>query len=214
MNQRVLICALAAVATVLPLAAQRGGGDNDPDRAVKGSAFPAGWSMRPDRGNAAQTNFTEAGGTFHFVMGPAGTFYNPGWTKSGDFKFSARVKQVKAPSHPTSYGLMIGGSDLAADNQTYTYFLVRNQGDYFIASREGAQRPVIVNWTRHEAVAAQAPDGTQVNTLGIQVQGGDAIFTVNGKEVTRMAKDKIHTNGLFGFRIGHNMDVDIDQVTR
>src|SRR5262245_40791418 len=113
---------LAAMAT-LPLLSQ----DNDPDRAVKGTGkFPAGWSARPDRGSADSLVFTESGGVFHFAMGSAGTFYNSGWTKSGDYKYSARLTQTKAPTHPISYGLIIGGSNMGAPNQSYTYFLVRN----------------------------------------------------------------------------------------
>jgi hypothetical protein len=204
---------LLALTATLSLLAQRGG-DNDPDRAVTGGKFPAGWSVRPDRGGADQINFTQTGGVYHFAMGPAGTFYRSDWTKSGDYTFSARLTQKQAPSHPISYGLMIGGSDLAGPNQTYTYFLVRNQGDYYIANKEGDKRPsAVVNWTANPAIAAQASDGKQTNTLGIQVQGDNVIFTVNGKEVTRLPRSKVHTDGLYAFRIGHNLDVDVDQVT-
>jgi hypothetical protein len=203
---------LIALASALPAAAQ----DNDPDRAVSGGGkFPANWKARADRGTADQINFTQAGDVFHFVMGPAGTFFNAGWTKSGNYSYSARLTQTKAPSHPTSYGLMIGGSDLAGPKQTYTYFLVRNQGDFYIANKEGNAPPVtVVNWTPNAAIAKQGPDGKQTNTLGIQVQGDNVIFTVNGTEVTRLAKSRVHTDGLNGFRIGHNLDVDVDQVKR
>jgi hypothetical protein len=50
--------------------------------------------------------------------------------------------------------------------------------------------------------------------LGAQVQGDEVIFTVNGTEVTRVEKSKLHTDGMYGFRIGHNLDVDVDQVKR
>src|SRR4051794_21179323 len=108
---------LFALVSTVPMAGQRGG-DNDPDRAVSGGKFPAGWSARPDRGTADQINFTQAGDAFHFTMGPAGTFYRSDWTKSGNYNFSARLTQRSAPSHPVSYGLMFGGSDLAGPNQT------------------------------------------------------------------------------------------------
>ena len=191
------------------------GGDNDPDRAVKGGSLPEGWSVRPDRGTANQINVTLAGDVYHFAMGPAGTFYRSDWTKSGGYQFSARLTQTKAPTHPISYGLMMGGSDLAGATQTYTYFLVRNQGEYYIANREGDKRPVtVVTWTAHPAIVKQGADGRQTNTLGIQPQGDDVIFTVNGTEVTRLPKSKVHTDGMYGFRIGHNLDVDVDQVKR
>jgi hypothetical protein len=215
--KRTLFCSFAALAMFTLAAVGQGpkGGDNDPDRAVTGGKFPAGWSVRPDRGTADQINFTEAGGVMSFVMGPAGTFYNAAWTKSGNYKFSARVAQTKAPSHPTSYGVSFGGRDLAGPMQTYSYFLVRQSGEYYIANRDGDARPMAVQpWTAHAAIAKQGADGKQANVLGVEVQGANVIFTVNGQEVTRVEKAKLHTDGLFGMRIGHNMDVQVDQVTK
>ena len=190
--------------------------ESDPDRAVTGSGrFPAGWSVRPDRGTAAQINFTQAGEVLHCTMGPAGTFYNSDWMKSGNFEYAARLTQLKAPSHPISYGLMVGGSNLATSMQTYTYFLVRNQGEYFVANREGDAPPkTVADWTPHTAINKQGPDGRQTNALGVRVQGDVVVFTVNGQEVTRLPKSRIHTDGMYGFRIGHNLDVDVDQVKR
>ena len=211
---KTLLCTLLCISLyAIPAAAQ---GDNDPDRAVKGSVkFPAGWSVRPDRGTADQVQFSQTGDVYHFTMGSAGTFYDGAWMKSGNYQFSARLTQKAAPSHPISYGLMIGGSNLAGDMQTYTYFLVRNQGEYFIANREGNARPItVVNWTVNPAIVKQGADGRQTNTLAIQVQGDNVIFTVNGAEMTRLPKSKIHADGLYGFRIGHNLDVDADQVKR
>lgn len=190
--------------------------DNDPDRKIiRGGKVPTGWSVRPDRGTPDQLNFTIEGGIYRFEMGPAGTFYRADWSKSGDYKFSARLTQMKAPSHPISYGLMFGGTDLAGESQTYSYFLVHNRGEYYIANREGNKKPVtVVNWTSHSAIAKEGSDGRQTNTLGVQVQGEEVIFTVNGSEVTRLPKSKLHTDGMYAFRIGHNLDVDVDQISR
>jgi hypothetical protein len=207
-------CILVTGLIVMSVAvAQRG--DNDPDRAVSGGNFPSGWSVRPDRGAPDQIKFSQTGDIDHFAMGSAGTFYNPAWMKSGNYKFSARLTQKAAPSHPISYGLMFGGSNLAGDMQTYSYFLVRNLGEYFVANREGNARPTtVVNWTANPAIVKQGADGRQTNTLGVQVQGDNVIFSVNGTEMTRLPKSKVHTDGLYGFRIGHNLDVDVDQVSR
>jgi hypothetical protein len=189
--------------------------DNDPDRAVKGKGFPAGWNARPDRGTAAQINFTEAGGVSHFVMGPAATFFNSGWTKTGDYKYSARLTEQKKASHPTSYGIMFGGKDIAGPMQTYSYFLVRQGGEFYVANRDGDAPPkTVVGWTANPAIVKEGADGKQANTLGVEVQGNNVILSVNGKEVTRLQKNQVHTDGLIGFRIGHNLDVDVDQVSR
>jgi len=207
---------LRSTAFLLALAALPSFAQSDPDRAVAGNGkFPAGWNARPDRGTADQIVFTQAGDVFHFGMGSAGTFYRTDWTKTGDRKLSARLTQLKAPSHPISYGLMFGGSDLAGPKQTYSYFLVRNQGEFFIANKDGDARPTtVVDWTPNPVIVKQGADGKQTNALGIQVQGENVIFTVNGTEVTRLPKSKVHTDGLYGFRIGHNLDVDVDQVSR
>jgi hypothetical protein len=141
--------------------------DDDPDRSIKGGKFPAGWSVTPDRGSADQISYVLSEGVYHFAMGPAGTFYSSNWTKSGDFQLSARLTQKQAPSHPISYGLMIGGSSLGTPNETYSYFLVRNTGEYYIANREGDRtwfsphifsdkQPVtVVGWTAHRAITGR-----------------------------------------------------------
>jgi hypothetical protein len=190
--------------------------DNDPDRKViRGGKIPAGWSVRPDRGTADQINFTIADDVYRFEMGPAGTFYRADWTKSGDYEFSARLTQTKAPTHPISYGLMFGGKDLEGERQTYTYFLVHNKGEYYIANREGNEKPItVVNWTAHPAIVKQGDDGRQTNTLSVRVRGDEVIFTINSTEVTRLPKSKLHTEGMYAFRIGHNLDVDVDRVTQ
>ena len=200
---------LSALISALPSLAQ----DNDPDRAVRGGNLPAGWSVRPDRGTPEQEKFTISGDVLHFVMGPAGTFYRNDWTKSGDFSFSARLTQTAAPSHPISYGLFVGGMNMGP-SPTYTYFLVRNQGEYFIANWEGARPATVVNWTANPAIVKQGGDGKQTNTLAIQVKGNDVVFMINGQQMTMLAKSKIHADGNYGFRIGHNLDVDVDQVKR
>ena len=200
--------------------------DDDPDRLIKGGKFPPGWSVAPDRGTADQISYLLAENVYHFAMGPAGTFYSGNWTNSGDFRYSARLSQKQAPTHPISYGLMIGGANLGTPNETYSYFLVRNTGEYYIANREGDRTwfsprifseklPVtMVGWTANPAISKQAADGRQTNTLSIQVAGDEVVFKVNGAEVKRLPKSKLHTDGMYGFRIGHNLDVDVDQLSR
>ena len=72
----------------------------------------------------------------------------------------------------------------------------------------------VVGWTASPAIARQAADGRQTNTLDIQVAGDEVVFKVNGVEVKRLQKGNLHTGGMYGFRIGHNLDVDVDQVSR
>lgn len=209
---RTLLLALATLIAAAPLSAQ-GAADPD-DKVANGGKFPAGWHARVDRDQPAdQVVFTTMGDGYHATMGPAAVFYNPQFAKRGDYKVSARFTQTKAPRHPEAYGIVIGGNGLDGAEQAYSYFLVRGNGQYFIATRNGAERIKVADWTPHDAIAAQDAAGKQTNVLGAEVRGADVIFTVNGTEVARRPKTELLTDGVFGFRVNHNLDVHIDQVT-
>jgi hypothetical protein len=177
-----------------------------------------GWSVRADSGAGQDNKLTDEGGTLHFMMGGPptnnGTFYNPGWTAAGNHTLSATFTQNAKATHPTSYGLMFGGSNLGAENQTYSYFLVRQAGEFYIANREGAKVTGVVAWTANKAIKAEGADGKQTNTLSVQVNGGNVVFSVNGTEVNRQPAAGLHVNGLYGFRVGHRLDVTVTNVMK
>lgn len=202
---RAPILLLATLLFAAPAAAQQ----------ASGGSFPEGWSARVDRDRPSEEIvFTTMGDGFHVTTGPAAVLYNPAWAASGEYSVSARFTQTKAPAHPEAYGIVIGGSDLASADQAYTYFLVRGTGEYFIATRDGAERSIVQGWTAHDAVNAQNEAGRQTNTLGATVQGDHVVFTVNGAEVARRPRRDLPTDGTFGFRINHRLDVHIDRVER
>jgi hypothetical protein len=177
-----------------------------------------GWSVRADSGAGQDNKLSVEGGTYHFTMaGPPsnnGTFFNPAWTASGNHTFSATFTQNAKATHPTSYGLMFGGSNLGADNQMYSYFLVRQAGEFYIANRSGATVTAVVPWTANPAIKPEGADGKQTNTLSVQVNGGNVIFSVNGAEVNRQMASALHVNGLYGFRVGHRLDVTVTNVMK
>jgi hypothetical protein len=177
-----------------------------------------GWSVRADSGTGQDNKLTDEGGTLHFMMGAPpsnnGTFYNPAWTATGNHTFSATFTQNAKATHPTSYGLMFGGSNLGADNQMYTYFLVRQAGEFYVANRDGAKVTAVTPWTANKAIKAEGADGKQTNTLSVQVTGGNVVFSVNGTEVNRQPAAGLHVNGLYGFRVGHRLDVTVTSVTK
>src|ERR1051326_6695134 len=161
---RTFLFTLALTASVVAFAQE--GGKGDPDRAVAGGQFPAGWSARPDRGAPTGIKFSETGDVYHFQMGTTGTMWRSDWTKSGNYTYSARLTQMKKASHPVSYGLVIGGSNMGP-MPTYTYFLVRQSGEYFISNWEGSSPTTVVNWTANPAIVKEGADGKQSNTLGV-----------------------------------------------
>ena len=202
---------------------KRPGMGADPDRPVEGGGkFPDGWSVRTDLNkrtgaepDASQVVFEIKGDGFRTSLGPASTFYNSSWmNRASDFVFAARLTQQKKPTHPIAYGIYFGGKDLEKPEQSYSYFMVRNTGEYLIKTRKGTETPVITNWTANDAVVKEDESGKQANTLSVQVKGNDVIFSINGKEVERKTKSDLPTDGLYGFRIDHNLDVDIDKIMR
>jgi hypothetical protein len=177
-----------------------------------------GWSVRADSGAGQNNKLAVDGGTFHFTMaGPPsdnGTFYNPAWTATGNHTFSATLTENAKATHPTSYGLMFGGSNLGADNQSYSYFLVRQAGEFYVANRDGAAVKAVTPWTANKVIQAEGADGKQTNTLSVQVMGANVIFSINGTEVNRQPAPALHVNGLYGFRVGHRLDVTVTNVTK
>jgi len=177
-----------------------------------------GWSVRADSGAGQDDKLMAEGGTLHFMMaGPPsnnGTFYNPAWTATGNHTFSATLMQNSKATHPTGYGLMFGGSNLDGDNQTYSYFLVRQAGQFYIANRVGATVTPVVPWTANSAIKPQGDDGKQTNTLSVQVTGSNVVFSINGTEVNRQPAASLHVNGLYGFRVGHRLDVTATDVKK
>jgi hypothetical protein len=205
------LTALAAMAAVPAAAQQR---NDDPDVAVAGGGtLPAGWSAKTDR-NAPLTNvkFAKMGQGWHVTLGPAVVLYEDANTATGNYHAVATFSQTKAPAHPEGYGLFVGGKDLQSGTPTYTYFLVRGDGQFLVKQFSGAATPVNVTtgpWTPSDAVNKADAAGKATNELAIGVSGGKASFTMNGKEVFSTDAAKIHTDGIVGFRVNHNLDIHI-----
>lgn len=200
---RNLLLALAALAVAVPAAAQQ----------PADAGLPDGWMARVDRDAPAdQISFRTMGSGFHATMGPAAVFYNAQAARSGDYRVAARFVQTKSPAHPEAYGLVIGASDMSGAEQKYSYFLVRKDGQFFIATRDGAERTVVSAWSPHAAIQKEDANGRQINVLGAEVRGDEVVFTVNDTEVARHPKGEILTEGYWGYRVNHNLDVHIDPI--
>ena len=214
---RLLLASLTLLLAAAPVAAQHhhpAPRNDDPDNVVQpAGALPAGWRARTDRGQPTdQLSFTASGRGYHAVMGPAAVLYNAADTRRGDYRVAYTFTQNKAPAHPESYGIFIGGRDLDGAQQAYSYFLIRGTGEYFLATRNGAERTVIQEWTTHPAIQKQDAGGRQVNVVSAEARGDEVIFSVNGTEIARRPKVEILSDGITGLRINHNLDVQVDPV--
>ena len=186
--------------------------------AVAQGNLAAGWALRADSGAGAENKLMAEGAAIHIVTTGApnnnATFFNPAWTATGNHTFSATLTQNAKATHPDAYGLVIGGSNIDKDDQAYTYFEVRQAGEFYIANRKGGSVTAVVPWTKNAAIKAEGPDGKQVNTLSVAVNGANVIFSINGTEVSRQPATAVSVNGLYGFRVSHRLDITATDIKK
>jgi hypothetical protein len=175
--------------------------------------LPAGWQVRLDDGSTQPNGiqFMTMGTGFHVMSGPAAIYYRPETTKSGSYQVQATFQQMEAAAQPEAYGLFIGGADLQAATQKYTYFLIRQDGQFLIKRRAGATTPTIKDWTAHNAIKKTEGSTKGTNTLTITVAPDKVRFLVNGTEVGAAAANQVDTSGIIGLRINHNLNVHVDR---
>lgn len=208
MRKTLFLLALAAA----PLGAQAVTKDSpDPDKNVAGAALPAGWTGRTDRPTQqlANAKFVTMGDGFHVTTGPAAVFWNPNNRAVGTYTLRATFSQAAPSQHPEAYGVFFAGKNLDQPDQDYMYFLVRQNGQFMIKHRAGAETHTIVDWTANPAIKQVAAGGpAAVNALEVAVGDKNISFKVNGQEVHSLAKPG-PADGIYGLRVNHNLDVHV-----
>jgi hypothetical protein len=186
------------------------------------SKRPAGWQTRFDRGEHANHGadslvFETMTPGFHVKTGPAVILWHPDSSARADAGVEAVLHLFDTKGRDREgYGLIVGGKDLAGDGQAYTYFLLRNDGKFILKQRKGAETPTVMNWTDHPAIAKwTAAAGESVkNTLAVKPVGSEVHFLVNGQVVHRAPKSQVDTNGIFGVRVNHSVNLHIERIGR
>lgn len=218
--KRFLCIALAAAFAAAPLVAQT----------------PAGWKVRADRSTSAtdpdaagDITFTTIPGGFRANNPTAAIYWTPANTTKGSYTLRGTFKLLKPSGHTNFYGLFVGGRELEGMNQNYLYFMVAQDGSFLVRKRAGDRMPdpnapargrggrgpqaVTEDVARatHAAVRQPEADGTSVNTLEIRVAGDTLTFAVNGTVVHTMPKGDTVTDGIYGIRVNHLLNVDITE---
>ena len=202
MFRRVFLTALIA-ALAVPLAAQTSDG----------------WKVRIDKSTNAsdpddspELKFMVMGKGFHVTGGPAGTFWNPANTATGNYTVRATFNLLKPSGHTNYYGLVFGGSDLDGPNQRYLYFVVAQNGTFQVRQRNGEQAQTIQGRMPHEAIKEPGSDGRSTNVLEVRVSGDTITYVANGTVVHTTPKSgaTAMTDGIAGFRVNHLLDVHVE----
>lgn len=182
---------------------------------------PAGWQMRVDRStNAADPDdvpdvkFVTMGQGFHVTTGPAVVLWKPENAASGAYTIKARFRLVKPSGHVNYYGLVFGGNDLAGAGQNYLYFLVAQNGTFLVKHRAGDATHDVQARTANAAIVKPDSGGSATNTLEVRVAADKVEYVVNGTVVhsTPKAGMTARTDGTWGLRVNHLLEVHVDQV--
>ena len=196
-----IVVSVAALAIPLALHAQQGG------------VTAEGWEVRLDRGSDAASvlSFMTMGTGVHATTAGAGAaiFWQPTSMTKGTYRISASFTQAEPSNHPNAYGLLFGGSDLAGPNQRYSYFVIRENGQFLIKKRMGSETPTMVDWTAHDAINVFE---RTTNRLTVEVGSSQVRFLVNSMEVATQPRSAVDTDGITGLRVNHFLNVHITNL--
>ncbi len=203
--KRIATIVALTVVTALPLIAQA----------------PKGWMVRADRSTSASDpdgagtiKFMQMGGGFHAVNPAAAVYWNPANTASGHYTVKGTFTLLKPSGHTNYYGLVFGGSDLDGAKQAYTYFLVAQDGTWLVKKRTGdSATDNVLPKTANDAVKKPGADGKSTNALEVRVGADKVDYVVNGTVVGSSPTAGMKTDGTYGIRVNHLLEVQIDGLS-
>jgi hypothetical protein len=190
-------------------------------RPASTSQAPLGWKIRVDRSTSATdpdapgpVKFLATGTGFHAVDPQAAVFWNPANVIGGSYALRGTFTLLAPSNHTNYYGLVFGGKNLDGPAQRYVYFLVAQDGTWLVKRRDGdAVTQTLLAKTPSPSVRVPAEDGRSINVLEARVTPGAIVFIVNGTVVNTWygAGRVIPTDGIYGIRVNHFLDVEADR---
>jgi len=180
---------------------------------------PKGWMVRADRSTSASDpdaagaiKFMSMGSGFHALNPQAAVYWNPANTASGNYSLKGTFTLLKPSGHTNYYGLVFGGSGLEGASQTYLYFLVAQDGTWLIKRREGEATQDVAPKTPNDMVKKPDATGKSTNAVEVRVAGDKVDYLVNGMVVHSTPKTGMvaKTDGIYGIRVNHLLEVQID----
>lgn len=179
---------------------------------------PKGWMVRADRSTSASDpdaagaiKFVTMGTGFHATNPQAAVYWNPANAMTGAYTAKGTFTLMKPSGHTNYYGIVFGGSELQNEKQSYTYFLVAQDGTWLVKRRNGdtATENVMAK-AANAAIKTPGADGKSVNALEVRVGADKVDYVVNGTVVGSSPKAGMKTDGVYGIRVNHLLELHID----
>ena len=181
---------------------------------------PKGWMVRADRSTSASDpdgagaiKFVTMGTGFHATNPQAAVYWNPANTATGNYTVKGTFTLVKPSGHTNYYGLVFGGADLDGAKQSYTYFVVAQDGSWLVKHRNGDAATDVLPKAPSDAVKKPGADGKSTNALEVRVSADKIDYVVNGTVVGSSPKSAAKTDGVYGIRVNHLLEVHIDALS-
>ena len=197
---------------------------DETSRAVAGGGVTvSGWTGKVDAREASQgmtlnnAKFAKEGDALHVVTGPAVTYWNPANKAAGDYTVSAHFREPKfmnLNTHPHPYGIVIAGSDLGTEQQSYLSCAAYGDGKFIVRGMGPAPFQMNGRGAVDAAVHKVAVGEPVEQDIALSVKGDTVSCSINGKLVwsdqkaTLVAAGKLKsTDGVYGLRSAHNTEV-------
>lgn len=188
---------------------------------------PEGWEWRFDKADAevtvgadaetADIFFVNMTPGWHITSGPAGIYYHPKNSATGDYTLKSKIYLFDTKGrNREAFGLFMGGENLKKENQSYVYFLLRNTGEYLIKQRTGSETSTIKGWTKTDAMNmfTEETESSAENDFQVKVSDNELTFSLNGKVLTTIEKGNFNTDGIYGFRVNHSINLHISSLEK
>jgi hypothetical protein len=179
---------------------------------------PQGWVVRPDMPSADVEDvfFVDMPPGWHVTTGPAVILYHPEQRATGTYRVEMDVYLFDPKGRREAFGFFTGGMDLESDDQRYTYWLLREGGQFLVKRRQGTETAVVTDWTDHEAIKAFADveegDASTLNEIVLEAGAETVRLLVNDREVASLPRAGLDLDGVVGLRINHGLNVHVSRL--
>jgi len=173
--------------------------------------------VRADRpgDDLSEIAFEAIASGYHVTTGPAAIFWREDDEAAGRYQVELDVYLFDPAGRREAFGLFLGGRDLEGPGQGYTYFLIRDGGQFLVKERDGAETPTLVQWTTHPAISGwndrREEESSVLNRLRVEADEEEIRFYANDVELTSIARGS-RGEGIAGMRVNHGLNLHVTRL--
>lgn len=173
---------------------------------------PAGWRLLVDGAARDTVHYVQMPPGWHITTGPGTLLFDPDYKAAGRFAVEAEIFLFPGTSE-SGYGIFVGGSGLAGTSASYLAYVARRDGHVRLERVTADGRQALVDWTRAESIKpSQGMEEPVRNVLRLSVERDSIVLEANGSRVTAIPLADLSVNGVFGFRVGPDVNLHASRL--